>query len=113
MMKFFVAASVAALSLVGATAQAATSVYAGYDGSYDSTYFTIVTDQALTGVTFTGQQDGNPSVDTWNVGNVAAGSTTLYFTSIGAFQYDYDDYFGGAATYTFSADSLAPASFSP
>jgi hypothetical protein len=101
--KLILAASLAAA--FAANANAAVEITAGYDGYYDSSFFSVFnnTSSNLTNVVFTGTQGGG-SAQQWSWGNIAAGDTVGQdFNDTGAFQYDYDDYyFGNDVTYTFS-----------
>ena len=104
MNKTRLAASLAALALSAAGAHATgVDVYAGYDDNYDDSFFKVAntTSFDVTNLTFTGTLGSD--VQTWSWGTVGANSTaTNYFAGTGAFQYDFDDYYQGAASYTVS-----------
>jgi hypothetical protein len=88
---------------IGAHASDA-SVFAGYDGYNDDSYFSVVNTSSfdLTNVAFTGTCNG--AVDTWNWGTVGANSTASngFGNGSGAFAYDFDDVQQGSASYVMS-----------
>lgn len=123
----------AALAVAGpALAIPAVQIYAGYsDNNYDSTIFSIVVNTAITngqiaGVGISGSGNGQTGVMT--LGNLAAGTyscvfnggscdaingtSTSFVTSGAPFANDYDDFYSGDASYTFTANGLHAPTFS-
>ena len=111
MRKRIIAALVAAASAMPAMAQHV-SIYAGYDGyNWDTSFFQIETDPALTNAKFTGVATSGYATGMtgeWDIGDVAVGNTgSLLFFGSGPFTYDYDDSYDGESAYTFTADAGA------
>jgi hypothetical protein len=118
-MKRIFVALLAAASAMPAMAQHV-AVYAGYDDSFDTSFFQVDTDTALTNVKFTGVGvTGSAAGLTgeWDLSDLPVGNTgPLYFLDSGVFSYDYDDVYWGESAYTFQADAGAhhiSLSFSP
>jgi hypothetical protein len=123
-MKYIVSGAVLAATMLfgAASANAAAKLYAGYDGgSYDSSFFELTTDSyGLQNVQISGTNGNGTTVWADLAGNFGPNADTgpVWFNNgdFSAFQYDYDDYMSGEASYTITAlynGAAVSATFTP